>query len=115
MLPKKNRISKDRDFAVVFKKSRPVFTKDLAFRVVFKNTTETRVAFIVSNKVDKRATVRNTLKRRLRAMSTELISRMKKGYDVVVTVKPSGGALLEYPEIKDQFNEGIVRTGLITQ
>lgn len=53
------------------------------------NLSHPRFAFIVSNKISKRATVRNTIKRRLReAVRRYAISKVPNA-DIILTAKPS--------------------------
>lgn len=46
-----------------------------------------RYAFVVSKKVDKRAVIRNKLKRRLSACIEKMFSKIKTGYDIVFFTK----------------------------
>ena len=46
-----------------------------------------RLAFVVSKKVDKRATVRNELKRKTRAAFENLFDQIKEGHDFLVYPK----------------------------
>ena len=46
-----------------------------------------RYAFVVSKKVDKRAVVRNKIKRRLRSCIEKMFNKIKKGYDFIFYVK----------------------------
>lgn len=59
-----------------------------SMEVVFqKNTAGRRFAFIVSTKVDKRAVVRNRIKRLIREIVYNELSRLAENMDVVVVVK----------------------------
>jgi len=84
MLNKKFRLNKGNDFRKVFK-SRPVYEGGLSVRAISKDQgQETRFGFIVSNKVEKRATKRNKLKRQLRAIVAILMPQINKGSDLVI-------------------------------
>jgi len=52
-----------------------------------KNSPMTRFGFVISNKIDKRATRRNALKRRLRAMARQSIDKVLIGFDIIVIVR----------------------------
>lgn len=88
MLSKQNRLQKDKEFTKVFRTSRPVFTDNIAVRVMKRfDTKPSRFGFVISNKIDKRATRRNALKRRLRSATRELLPGLKSGFNVVILVK----------------------------
>ena len=114
MLPKQNRIQKDREFQRVFKNSRPFRMQNLSIRTAKNNTREAniRFGFIISNKIEKRATRRNALKRQLRELSLGLISRLKPGYDVVVVIQKDFNFPYRQEEIKTQFEEGLTKAGI---
>ncbi len=55
---------------------------------ISKNTlVHNRYGFIISKKIDKRATVRNRVKRRIRACIEELHPKMVTGYDLLFIIK----------------------------
>ncbi len=87
MLPLKNRLKKKKDFQRVFKEGEP-FKEDFLFLKRSENRlNKTRLGFIVSLKVSKKAFIRNKIKRRLREAVKEKIENLKKGYDVVIIVQ----------------------------
>lgn len=114
MLPKQNRIQSNKEFQWTFKHSKPVYAGNLAISVSkSKNEGEIRFGFVISNKIDKRATRRNALKRQLRAIAGGLISELKQGYDIVTVVKRDFTFPYDQEEIKKQFVEGIRKSGII--
>ena len=85
MLPKDERLRKNKDFEKVFKKKYSVATSSLIAYVLPKRHDSEKnlplVGFIVAKKVHKKATKRNKIKRRLRdayrelrATNTEIVS-----------------------------------------
>ena len=113
MLRKLNRITRDKDFKKIFKRSKKIDTKNLVIRVVKNETREqkgSRFGFVVSNKVNKRATRRNALKRRLRAAIREIMSSIDSNIDVVILVKSDFQYPYEYQDIKKQIEEGLKKT-----
>jgi ribonuclease P protein component len=78
-----------------------------------KDETMIKFGFVVSNKVEKRATRRNALKRQLRSIAGGLISELKAGYDIVTVVKRDFPFPYNQEEIRKQFTEGMRRTGLL--
>lgn len=103
MLKKISRIRRDADFKKVFKSSRPFSVGRLAIRVRTSGLPESRFGFVISNKIDKRATKRNALKRRLRALAREKLPSIKKGFDLVVLVRQGYPSPLDYEIIKNDF------------
>ena len=121
MLPTKYRLQKSVDFQKVFKNSRPIRLPNLAFKV-FKNPklvnegeTNLRFGFIVSNKIDKRATRRNALKRQLRQVASDLISELNTGYDILIVVHKDFPYPYVQEDIKKQFLEGMRRAGILNK
>lgn len=115
MLPKENRLKSSRDFDRVFKKSKPLFTKNFAVRYLLRSKKEdpSRFGFIISNKISKLATKRNQLKRQLRHIVHDLIFELKPGYDVIVLVKSDFNYPYEQAEIKKQMIEIFTKCNII--
>jgi len=113
MLPKQNRLQKDREFQRVFKNSRPCNMENFSIRTAKNFTREhnIRFGFVVSNKIEKRATRRNALKRQLREISGSLIFELNPGYDVVVVVRKDFPYPYKQEEIRKQVVEGLSKTG----
>lgn len=140
MLKKSNRITKNIEFLHIFKTVRPMHTEHLTFRIAkrnpnfkalnpkqipnsnvknSKNLQPTnynlipRFGFVISNKIDKRATRRNALKRRIRAVIEENLSQIPEGIDVVFQVKKPFDYPYDYIIIKEEVLSGLVRLGIV--
>jgi len=120
VLKKENRLQKEREFAKVFKGSRPISSKNLVLRVAKQNlrTEElkylsTKFGFIISNKVNKLATGRNALKRQLRAIIENELPNIKTGYNVVIIVKQDFEKPYDQKAIKEQIVELLGKAGLL--
>ena len=87
MLPLKNRLKKEKDFQCVFNKGRVINSDLMSIRVLTNGMENTRVGFIVSKKVSKKAVLRNKIKRIFREVMRGNIGKMKGGFDVIVTAK----------------------------
>ncbi len=112
MLPKKHRLLIDEDFQAVFKKGRSFFSPIINIRY-FKNKSELfRFGIVVSNKVSKKATIRNNIKRRLRAVIRKHFDEIKPSFDCVVIAKP---AILNssYKEIEETVLKLLKRAQLL--
>jgi len=97
MLPKKNCLKKEKDFAKVFKEGQN-FKEDFLYLKIKKNNLKSsRFGFIVSKKVSKKATSRNKIKRRLREIVRIKLPFIKKGIDGVIIV----AAGLEINPVRD--------------
>ena len=101
MLFSKNRLRKKKDFERVLrdKQSRALTVSFLGARMSDNGLAYTRVGFVVSKKVSKKAVVRNKIKRQLREVVRPLVKNFKKGFDIVVFVKP-GTRETDFKEIK---------------
>ncbi len=66
MLPKKNRIRKKKEIEKIFKRGRTFKEASLVLKTMRNDLGVNRFGFIVSQKVAKKANIRNKIKRRLR-------------------------------------------------
>lgn len=104
MLPRKHRLTQDKDVTRVLRQGRAVFTNLVAVKALANKLEVVRTAVVVSTKVHKRATKRNLIKRRLRSVLAQLIPKIKVPVDMVITAQNEAvdrnqadlGAALEY-------------------
>ncbi|WP_299410390.1 ribonuclease P protein component [Acaryochloris sp. IP29b_bin.148] len=89
MLATPHRLKKSRDFGVVYRKGSRKSTQYLVVRAYRSrvNTNPIRFGFSISQKVSKRAVVRNRIKRQLRAVCRQLLPELQPGWDVVIVVR----------------------------
>src|SRR3989344_606 len=88
MLPSVQRLTRKKDFDLVFldgKSSKGAF---LIFKYMKNQRPSSRVGFVVSKKVSLKASVRNAVKRRLRTAFTRELDVVKPHYDIVVIALP---------------------------
>jgi ribonuclease P protein component len=104
MLPKINRLTKKKDFDLVFKKGNSVKGDFLLFKALGNKLKENRFGFIVSNKVSKRATVRNKIKRRMRQAAYKELPKNSNHRDVVIIALP-GSEKREFLEIQEVISK----------
>jgi ribonuclease P protein component len=81
MLFKENRLKKDKDFKRVFKEGKGAKEGFLFFKWAPNKLKISRFGFVVSQKVSKKAVLRNKIKRRLREIIRARTPRIKKGID----------------------------------
>lgn len=101
-LSKAYRLKDRQDFSAVFRKGIRRYTAHLTLRAIRQsakpgsgkqnvtNLSEkpSRIGIAVSQKVSKRAVIRNRIKRQLKAAFRQLLPRLKFGWLLVVVVKP---------------------------
>jgi ribonuclease P protein component len=111
MLPKTNRLTKKKDFDLVFKKGKNIKSDFLMFKLLENNLKENRFGFIVSKKISSKATVRNRVKRRLRkavfeALKTLILHPKNKEvkYVDLVIIALSDVKNKEFLEIQEKIN-----------
>ncbi len=113
MLPNQNRLRRREDFTKVYAKGDRYRGSYLSLKVLFdSNVTVTQIGIVVSKKVSKLAVTRNRFKRQLRAIFRQLLSQLKSGLQIVVTVttvqsKPS------YQEIWDDLTKLLTRAKVL--
>ncbi len=88
MLPRAHRITKQKDFNLLFRKAKSFQGKELLVRIRERGEGETRTGVIVSKKSAKKATTRNRLKRRIREILSLFVPLFPKGTDVAVITRP---------------------------
>jgi len=103
MLPLKNRLRKKTDLERVFKKGKGLKEDLLILKRVKNNLEETRFGFIVSQKVSKKASTRNKVKRRLRALVEKKLNKIASGADVLIIVAP-GIEKKDFWEIEERID-----------
>ncbi|OGM89657.1 ribonuclease P protein component, partial [Candidatus Wolfebacteria bacterium RBG_13_41_7] len=86
MLKKTARLVKQKDFDRTYRRGRTINHPDLMIKVVDNDKTINRFGIVVSNKIDKRATVRNRIKRQIRAILKKKEKEILPGHDLVLVV-----------------------------
>lgn len=87
MLSHKNRLASEREVIAVVRRGRVFQAPTLLLRAHRANRATPRFAVVVGTKVSKKAVVRNLLKRRIRAILREKMSRFPAQYDYLVSVR----------------------------
>ena len=108
MLPKAKRLLKDQDFKRLARQGRPFYNRALTVKVRLNKLKESRFGFVISTKVDKRATVRNQLRRRWREIVRLNLGHMNPGYDIMMIAKPAA-TKLNYQELTEQTLDLLAR------
>jgi ribonuclease P protein component len=89
MLSQRNRLTKNKDFDLVFKKGRSYYQPLFGIKILQKNNNRfNRFGILLSTKVSKKAVERNLYKRRIKAILNLEKPKLKVGYDCVIVVFP---------------------------
>ncbi len=87
MLAKQYRLSKEKDINRVFKNKSTLFGKSVILNWTTNQSTNSRFAFVVSNKTFAKAVDRNYYKRILRDIIYQLIKDIPTNLDIVLVIK----------------------------
>ena len=112
MLAEINRLKQKKDIERVFRKGEN-FKEDFLILKLAKNSlNKVRFAFIVSQKVSKKATIRNKIRRRLKDLAQSKLKKIKKGMDVLLIALP-GLETKDFWEIEEIINKLFSKAKLI--
>jgi ribonuclease P protein component len=113
MLPKKNRLSLRRNLQAQSLNERIVQGKYFGLRIIRRDpSADPRFAIIVSSKVAKKATQRNSIKRLFCEAIRPLLKDLKMGYDVVLlTNRKATEASLS--ELQDSVMQSFKKANLL--
>lgn len=114
MLAKINRLQKTKDIERVFKKGKGVKEGLLILKTVKNNLDNSRFGFIVSQKVSKKASLRNKVKRRLRDLVKGRFKKIKRGKDNLLIALP-GLERKSFEEIEEAINKLFKKAKLIEE
>ncbi len=105
-------LRRQRDFDRLFESGQRYYDKLLATVVRRRPESDrVRVAFIVGRKVDKRAVVRNSVKRRLREAWRREVPQLSVGADIAF-VASSASAQANYWELAEVMKAHLARAGM---
>lgn len=87
MLPRNRRVTRTKDWGQLHRFGRPYFCPEFVLKIRKNEAKITRFGIIVGTKVSKKATIRNLIKRRLRAIVSNEKSVIKDGFDIIIITK----------------------------
>jgi len=93
MLPKKFRITKTKEIENVFKNGKSSFDQILGVKILKSSNDFSRFVVVVSAKVNKKAVVRNQIKRRLHEIARLHLTKIKSGFDFFILALPAAKAV----------------------
>lgn len=101
MLKKESRITKKKEFDLIFSQGKGSYNKYLGIKTTKGAQEYCRFGIIVSAKVSKKAVQRNKIKRRIRAILLELLPSIKKNDYIIITLPPIISC--DYQQIKESI------------
>lgn len=112
MLPKHNRLRRSRQFSQVYRQGKKAVSAHLIMRVwplpAAENCAGSNVGpcigIVISQKVHKRAVVRNRLKRQVRAALRTLLPRLSPSLWIVINLRPEA-TQCEYDEFLRELEQ----------
>ncbi|MGB3310936.1 MAG: ribonuclease P protein component [Nodosilinea sp.] len=113
MLPKQNRLRRSRQFSQVYRQGRKAVSTHLIMRVwslpaALNAPSQPRpgpcIGIVISQKVHKRAVVRNRLKRQVRAALRTLLPRLDPSLWIVINLRPEA-TQCEYGEFLRELEQ----------
>lgn len=114
MLPKENRLHKDKEIKDLAKSGQTFFLPEMVLKFKQNKENITKAGLIISTKVDKKAVVRNRLARQLREALKEALPKLKSGYSVLIIAK-KGLLELKFENIKKQLDFAFTKTKLYNE
>lgn len=97
-------LKKKTDFEKVAKNGRPFFTHQLGFKILPNHLAYNRYGIVINLKIDKRAVVRNKLRRQIKAVLRTHQPKLKTGWDIMILMRESIKEL-KYQEIEEKLLE----------
>lgn len=112
MLPKENRLRKNKEFTLVFERGKSVRENLLDLKLIENQQNNSRFGFVVSKNFSKNATLRNKIKRRLRELIRTRMEKIEGGMDVVIIVK-RGFQKEDFAKMERDINSLLFKAGMI--
>lgn len=100
MLPAGFRLQKMKDFERVFEGGKMFYGAAFSIKVYSTGQDTIRFGIIISNKVSKKATKRNLLRRRIREIIRHELPVLKRGFDVIILTNKDCMAL-NYQQLEE--------------
>jgi len=87
MLEKKYRITKNADFKRIYQKGK-FFSNDFFLVKFYPNRlSNSRFSIIVNKKINKKAVIRNKIKRQIREIVRNKLKQLRSGFDIIIIIK----------------------------
>jgi len=111
VLPKTSRLRKTKDIERVFKKGKAYKEGFLILKLLKNNLAVGRFAFVVGQKVSKKANIRNKTKRRMREATRKKMPNIRPGFDgIFIALK--GLETKNYRETEETIGQLLRKAGV---
>lgn len=107
------RLTKQKDFRRLKRQGSAGTARYLMVKAIRLPDETIRVAYIVSQRISKKAVVRNRLKRRLRAIMQGLVDQVTPGHAILIITRP-GSDTLDYQTLESNLILALTRARVIT-
>jgi ribonuclease P protein component len=116
MLPAANRLRHYKDFKSVYAQGIHRKTAHLSIRALYYSQQATvkpsRIGISISQKVSKKAVIRNRIKRQIRSVLRQMLPQLLPGWDIVIIVKPTATEC-NYAEFLQELEQLLVKAEVI--
>lgn len=106
-------LSKKDPWERIIKNSRSIFNNELKIKIIKNNLNYSRYGIIVSLAVDKRAVVRNRIRRQIKNHLAKINYHIASGYDIIIFVKASIKDI-SFNQIKNNLNTLLKKNNLLS-
>lgn len=114
MLAKKFRFHRQSDVRRVYRDGASARSKRISLKYLKQTSAgDNRVAVVVSKKIDKKAVVRNRIRRRVYEIIRKSWPTTKQGYDLVFTVHNNSIATAPHQEIEAEIEKLLKKAELV--
>jgi len=114
MLAKKFRFHRQNDVRRVYRNGSSARSSHLSLKYLKQpSSSDNRVAVVVSKKVDKKAVVRNRIRRRVYEIIRNRWAGTRQGYDLVFTVHNKSIATIDHLELEAEIKKLLEKAKLI--
>lgn len=113
-----HRLKKRRDFQAVYQQGIRRYSRHLILRALLishvgdKTPSPTKIGISISQKVSKKAVVRNRIKRQIKGVIRELLPELARNWLIVVIVKPEAIECNDEHFLRE-LKELLIKTGII--
>lgn len=113
MLPKINCLRLEKHFQNVFSSGKTIESRFFKVKFSENQKKHTRFGFVIGAKFSKKATQRNLVKRRLRAVAKSFLKNIKPGLDIVIWPK-AGVKGAKYQELAENLKNLLNKNDIVS-
>jgi ribonuclease P protein component len=116
VLSRKNRFHSRKSINSVYKFGDNFVLNNISLRRIKRKTDyPTRVAVVVSKKINKSAVVRNRIRRRIYEITRILEPNLNSRYDIVINVYNESVSEMKFEDLSENIKDLFIKAGCITE